>query len=319
MKKIASGTNKESGIPKAQLIGISPYFTELKEGFDEWLQRLGYAKATIQHHHKSIALFFQLVTQKGIIKLEDITGEMILEYQDFLEKQPIGIKTFQARLGSLRLFDQYLENYGHRPLITVRLKIIPDFRIPPNILTLQEIKQIYQATDNSKSGYKDRAMLAIYYGCGLRAQEGLNLQLRDIDFRSGLLQVSKTKTRTPRYVPMSPAVMGDLKDYLEAARPQLLKPDCGQGSVKSDHVLVHSRGRHKEATGFNDRLKKLIELAGIEKQVSLHGLRHSIATHLLENGMELEQIRQFLGHSSMQATQRYTHVFYEASAKENNV
>ncbi len=103
---------------------------------------------------------------------------------------------------------------------------------------------------------------------------------------------------------MSPAVMEDVKDYLNSARPLTLK-------VKSDTVLVHSKGRHKTAAGFNDRLKKLTELAGIEKNISLHSLRHSIATHLLENGMELEQISRFLGHQSLEVTQRYTHVMYE--------
>lgn len=294
---------------QGRAIQIGTYFTELQEGFAEWLQRLGYAKYTIKHHSKSMSLFFQLTESKGINKLEDITGEIILQFQDQLEKQPIGAKTFQARLGSLRLFDQYLESYGHQPIITVRLKTIPDFKTQPAVLTQSEIIQLYEATDNSKLGYKDRAILAIYYGCGLRATEGLLLQVKDLDFRSGLLQVRQSKTRTPRYVPMSPAVMEDLKDYLYGARLQILK-------VKSETVIVHSKGRHKEATGANDRLKKLTELAGIDKQaggrpITLHSLRHSIATHLLENGMELEQIRQFLGHSSLQATQRYTHIMYE--------
>lgn len=282
----------------------TPYFTQIQAGFIEWLERLGYAKNTIYHHERSIGQFMYFLTSKGIIKLEEITAETILEYQGHIENQPISAKTFQHRLGSLRLFDQYLEAYDHRPIITVRLKIISDFRTPPTILTQSEIKQIYEVTDHSKPGYKDRAMLAIYYGCGLRATEGLNLVLSDIDFRSGLLQVGKTKTRTPRYVPMSAAVIEDLKDYLYGARPQILR-------VKSDYVLVHRKGRYKEATGANDRLKKLAELAGIEKQITLHSLRHSIATHLLENGMKLEHIRQFLGHSSLQATQRYTHIMYE--------
>ncbi|MBS9463279.1 tyrosine-type recombinase/integrase [Flagellimonas sp. 389] len=280
------------------------HFTDLQNSFKLWLERLGYAKYTIKHHSKSMALFFQLTREKGINKLEDITGETILQFQAELEKQPIAAQTFQSRLGSLRLFDQYLESYGHQPIITVKLKVIPHFETPKTILTQQEIKQLYEVTDNSKLGYKDRAILAIYYGCGLRASEGLNLQVKDLDFRNGLLQVGKTKTRTPRYVPMSAAVMEDLKDYLYGARPQILK-------VKSDVVLVHSKGRYKEAAGFNDRLKKLTELAGIEKKISLHSLRHSIATHLLENGMPLEQIRQFLGHGSMEVTQRYTHILYE--------
>jgi len=289
---------------QGRAIQIGTYFTELQESFTEWLQRLGYAKYTIKHHSRSMALFFQLVSSKGIKKLEDITGETILGFQSYLEKQPIAAPTFQARLGSLRLFDQYLEAYGHATIITVKLKVIPHFETPKTILTQAEIKAIYEVTDNSKLGYKDRAMLAVYYGCGLRASEGLLLQMKDMDFRSGLLQVGKTKTRTPRYVPMNAAVIEDLKDYLHGARPQILK-------VKSDTVLVHGKGQYKEATGFNNRLKKLAELAGIEKDITLHGLRHSIATHLLENGMRLEQIRQFLGHSSMQTTQRYTHIMYE--------
>jgi len=258
-----------------------------------------------------MSLFFQLTREKGINKLEDITGETILQFQAALEKQPIAAQTFQARLGSLRLFDQYLESYGHQPIITVKLKVIPHFETPKTILTQSEIKQLYEVTDNSKLGYKDRAILAIYYGCGLRASEGLNLQVKDLDFRNGLLQVGKTKTRTPRYVPMSAAVMEDLKDYLYGARPQILKPDYREGSVKRDTVLVHGKGGHADPKMFAKRIKKLAEHAGIAKKISLHGLRHSIATHLLENGMQLEQIRQFLGHSSMQTTQRYTHILYD--------
>lgn len=296
---------------QGRAIQIGTYFTELKEGFQEWLQRLGYAETTLNHHHKSITLFFQLVQSKGISKLEDITGEEILEYQDYLEQQPIATQTLQARLGSLRLFDQYLEAYGHATIITVKLKIIPSFDTPKTILTQQEIKQLYEATDNSNQGYKDRAMLAIYYGCGLRAKEGLLLQKKDLDFRSGLVQIGKTKTKTPRYVPMNTTVIEDLKDYLNSARQEILK-------VESDTILIHTNGEYKEAAGFNARLKQLTELAGIEKHITLHGLRHSIATHLLENGMELEQIRRFLGHSSMQTTQRYTHIMYETRATGAN-
>lgn len=138
------------------------FFTDLQNGFTEWLERLGYAKATIKHHKKSMALFFQLTNSKGITKLEDITGETILEFQDYLERQPISAKTFQHRLGSLRLFDQYLGNYGYNPLITVRLKVIPNVMTAPMILTQAEIKAMYGATDNSKLGYRDRAILAVY-------------------------------------------------------------------------------------------------------------------------------------------------------------
>jgi len=286
-------------------------FIELQEGFAEWLKRLGYVTTTIDHHQRSLRGFIGFITSRGVVKLEDIDGRLIYAYQEHLEQRPIGSRTLQHRLGTLRLFDQYLECYGYTPIVTVKLKVIPDMRATRVVLTQREVKSIYEATDSSLLGYRDRAMLAIYYGCGLRASEGLSLQLKDIDFTRGLLQVRKSKTYQPRYVPMSIQVQEDLKDWL-AVRAQLLK-------VESDRVIVHHYGSYANATSLGHRLKKLAEQVGIDKCPTLHMLRHSIATHLLENGMELEQIRQFLGHSSLEVTQRYTHVSAEALAKEGGV
>lgn len=283
-------------------------FNNLQTNFKLWLERLGYANSTIKHHIHSLNLFFSFLSDQNVFYLHQIKGIHILDYQNHTEKQAISAKTFQQRMGTLRVFDRFLEAFGYAPIITVKLKSIPDIRTTRVILSQKEIKSIYNQTDQSLQGFKDRAMLAIYYGCGLRASEGLFLQLKDIDFKSNLLQVRKSKTYKPRYVPMSQVVQEDLREYLEYARPLILKKS-------SDFVLIHSKGGYKEATGFNERLKRLQEKAGITKNVTLHGLRHSIATHLLENGMQLEQIRQFLGHHSLEVTQRYTHVSAEALAK----
>lgn len=102
---------------------------------------------------------------------------------------------------------------------------------------------------------------------------------------------------------MSAGVSQDLQEWLEYGRKLI--------NAESDYVLVHSRGRYKEGKGLNERLEKLTEQAGISKHITLHSLRHSIATHLLESGMELEQIRQFLGHHSLEVIQLYTHLMHE--------
>lgn len=288
--------------------GRGVQFDDLKTNFKLWLERLGYASSTIKHHIYALNLFLNFLSDQNIFYLHQIKGKHILAWQHHTEKQAISAKTFQQRLGTLRVFDRFLEAFGYAPILTVKLKSIPDIRSQRIILSQSEVKSIYNQTDQSLQGFKDRAMLAIYYGCGLRASEGLFLQLKDIDFKSNLLQVRKSKTYKPRYVPMSQAVLEDISDYLEYARPLILKK-------KSDFVLVHSSGGYKTSAGFNKRLKELQEKAGITKQVTLHGLRHSIATHLLENGMHLEQIRQFLGHYSLEVTQRYTHLSAEALAK----
>jgi len=282
----------------------TPLYNELQTGFTEWLNRLGYAKSTTKGNSRRIQQFLEYLQNEGITKLEDVSPETINQYQKQVDQRPIKSTTIAGYMSSLRLFDQYLESYGYSPIITTKLRITPHVETQKTILNQSEIKAIYEATDQSVIGYRDRAMLAIYYGCGLRASEGLHLQVSDIDFKSKLLQVQKSKTYKPRYVPMSERVQNDLHEWLEYGRTLILKKE-------SNHVLVHSKGNYKEATGFNDRLKKLTESAGITKDITLHSLRHSIATHLLENGMALEQIRQFLGHHSLEVTQRYTHLIYE--------
>ena len=289
----------------------TPFFEEHQNTFIQWLERLGYAVNTIKSHKRRLNRFFFYLKNNHITTLEAIDPKAMSSYDHYLDKLPIGSKSIAQHISTLRLFDQYLEKYGHEPIIKTRLRITPHLETKKTILTKAEIKTLYQATDNSALGYRDRAMLAVYYGCGLRAKEGLFLQMSDLDFKNGLLQVGKSKTYKPRYVPMSEKVKNDLREWLDYGRKLILKPACRQGRTESGAVLVHGKGEYKTATMFNERLKKLLDKAGIAKPVTLHGLRHSIATHLLENGMELEQIRQFLGHHSLEVTQRYTHIMYE--------
>ncbi|NJO00936.1 MAG: phage integrase family protein [Bacteroidia bacterium] len=165
------------------------------------------------------------------------------------------------------------------------------------------MQALYAACAPTAAGQRDRAMLALYYGCGLRASEGLRLEVKDLDLDKGLLLVTKTKTYRPRYVPLSEAVRADLEAWLTYGRPRLLKGE-------SEAVLIHTRGAYREASDFNRRLQKLLHQGGISRRVTLHGLRHSVATHLLENGMALSYIAAFLGHQSLEVTQHYTHLSY---------
>jgi site-specific recombinase XerD len=280
------------------------YYQQINHDFSQWLYRLGYAKSTIEGHHRRLNHFFLHLKNQHIEQLAVVNPLIITSYENHLDKLPIGSKTMSHYMSTLRIFNQYLESYGQEPILKNKLRVIPHQEAGKVILTQAEVKLLYRATDNSAPGYRDRAMLALYYGCGLRAREGLQLAIKDLDFNHGLVQIGKTKTYRPRYVPMSEQVKNHLQEWLEHGREMILKTD-------SEIVLVHGRGQYQEATGFNARLKKLQEQAGIDKQVTLHGLRHSIATHLLENGMPLEQIKQFLGHHSLEVTQRYTHILHE--------
>ena len=147
-------------------------------------------------------------------------------------------------------------------------------------------------------------MISIYYGCGLRRNEGLNLDVSDILFDKNLVYVRKGKNYKERYVPMTEGVKEELQNYVEYARPTLMK-----APVQALFLTV--KGNRIGSNAMAERLQMLKEKAEINKEAGLHALRHSIATHLLQSGMELDKIKRFLGHSSLESTQIYTHLKYE--------
>ena len=206
-------------------------------------------------------------------------------------------------LTKLSKYLKHTENQ-HVPFKLQRLKHEPK---TPNTLTTEEIKELYKqihTADNYLLGIRDRAMLSIYYGCGLRKKEGLLLETTDIDFTRKLVYVRHPKNKHERYVPMSKQVQEDLENYLYQARPNLLKEN-------TDRLLLTITGNLIEGQSITHRLQVLQNKSTLkDKKITLHLLRHSIATHLLQAGMKLENIALFLGHKSLDSTQLYTHIIH---------
>jgi integrase/recombinase XerD len=180
-------------------------------------------------------------------------------------------------------------------------------------LTEEEIKQLYKATEIESNHPKqesfnsrDRAMLTVFYGCGLRRNEGVHLSVDDINFDRRILHVRKGKNYKERLVPFSKNSSQHLQEWVYDHRPGLVK------SQKEGSLFIGRMGTPMLGGSLYTRLKLLqlntenIELQ--QKNIGLHALRHSIATHLLANGMELQKIQRFLGHSSLESTQIYTHL-----------
>lgn len=146
-------------------------------------------------------------------------------------------------------------------------------------------------------------------GCGLRAGEMERCNVEDIRLRDRLLIVPRGKGLKRRVVPMSAGVAEDLRGYYYGERESLVK---GRHQSVQKAFMLHDRGGRMRKYTYNKRLKRLIERSGSElirnKQITIHSLRHSIATHLIERGIPVEQVRQFLGHSQLETTQIYTHI-----------
>jgi integrase/recombinase XerD len=149
-------------------------------------------------------------------------------------------------------------------------------------------------------------MLSIYYGCGLRRSEGVNLDAKDILLKEKLVFVRAGKGYKERYVPMNEAVKEDLDNYLYERSGSL--EGCGS---KEESFFISYLAKRMSGNALITRVQNLANKAKIGKTIGLHTLRHSIATHLLQSGMTLEEVSQFLGHSSLESTQIYTHLAHE--------
>lgn len=285
----------------------TPEFTRLETAFGKWLRTLNFEPTTVSYNPVRVREFFNWLEKQGITTVTQITKPVVLNYFDYLKSRKnqtrsgkLSKNTLRTHQQSLRRFTRYLRETGQDSFeVDIQLQGSP--RNIKTIFTTGEIKALQTACDSDILGLRDRAMLAVYYGCGLRRNEGLNLDVNDLLLNKDLVYVRKGKNYKERYVPMTEAVKEELQNYVDFARPTLL-----QSPAKA--LFLSVRGNRLGSNGMADRFQLLKEKAEIHKEAGLHALRHSIATHLLQSGMELEQIKRFLGHSSLESTQIYTHV-----------
>lgn len=292
---------------KSKLSG-SEYILLLK-GFREWLELLGYSPLSIPGTTANLSAFLQYQEQNNKTTLEQLES---IDANNFIThlQNSIGIRTkknftvghINKHIQSLKLFSRYIRDTG-RSGIGFSLQLLEATRTRPVWLTLAEIEQMYEAIENNVLGIRDKAMLAVYYGCGLRLNEGANIELKDIDTSKKVLHVRKGKFYKERMVPIAEKNFEEIKLYIDYGRPQLMQ------EIKTEALFIDAhKGRKMHRQSIYLRIKKLFKQANITKKAGTHTLRHSIATHLLQSGMKLERIKEFLGHTHLDSTQIYTHI-----------
>jgi integrase/recombinase XerD len=288
----------------------TPEFISLEQGFGQWLMLLNFEPRTAKYAPRKAREFFHWLEQNRITGLSMVTRPVIENYFTYLgtrqnkrKKGRLSRNYLRTHITALRKLSRYLRE-TERESFEVDIRLPVRTRSIRTIFTKAEIKALYNACEGDVLGIRDRAMLAVYYGCGLRRNEGANLDVNDILPGKNLLFVRKGKNYRERYVPMAEAVKEDIQNYIDIARGVLLKR-------QTSALFLSSRGNRITAGMLAERLQQLKCKAGISKEAGLHTLRHSIATHLLQSGMKLVQIKRFLGHSSLESTQIYTHLSAE--------
>ena len=285
----------------------------LTESFEKWLRTLDYAPSTVYASVRYVNDFFFYLKSSEISNLEAVQSEAISGYYKHLQSRinkrfngSLSNNYITSNINAIKRFSRYLQE-TEKPFFEVGIKTKQDKETNKTILTQAEIKALYKACSNDVLGIRDRAILSVYYGCGLRRSEGANLDLRDVLLKEKLLFVRAGKGYKERYVPMTEAVKDDLENYIYQSRERLqsFKPK------KNEALFLSMQVKRMCGNALIERVHKLRETAKIQKETGLHTLRHSIATHLLQSGMTLEEVSQFLGHSSLESTQIYTHLSNE--------
>jgi integrase/recombinase XerD len=311
-----------------QLTLHSEAYRYIIASFREWLQVLGYDEQTVYQLPNYIQEFLFYAEGRGYAGLFQLNNDLMKEHyyklKDRSNKRRSGglsAAYLNKHLQALHKFSDYLNQNGRLLLPKLDIQTEEDNSEVTDILTQSEIKQLYEVTSlpyeqkkNDKGvvyyeamQMRDRAMLSIFYGCGLRRNEVVHLDIKDIHFEKRVLHVRKGKGYKERMVPVTKQSLQHLQNYLYDARPYF----CND---KNEAFLVTYSGKRLGGQQMLLRLKQLIQFTGnaelMQKDIHLHTLRHSIATHLLQNGMRLERIKDFLGHGSLDSTQIYTHFLH---------
>ena len=325
----------------------SSNYKYLEQGFKEWLDLIGYAETTVSSLPVHVRELLNYLEQKNILHITQVKPRHVSDFIRYLKHRGnlkygggLGASTINKTIQSINTFAQYVNQTG-KHILDITVKNIENDVNEKIILTKEEIKQLYESTflhhrENTVAmGQRDRAIIAIFYGCGLRKDEGTRLNITDIDTVKKLVFVSKAKGNKQRYVPIAQKHMDDIKAYLEEGRnwflqdhaqkyyytkPRLKSPlslGRGVGGEVDGACAFFLNQKGKRMQSFYSRFAYMKEKAGIEKDFSTHNLRHSIATHLLQSGMPIEEIAKFLGHATLESTQIYTHIVNKIKQQED--
>ena len=266
---------------------LPPEIIAKVEAYKRWLRSKRYSDNTIKTYTEALLSFLKFYSHKPVAEITN--NDVIAFNNDFILKHKLSASYQNQIVNAIKLFFKQIEGSAlnvdlvHRPKRYDKL---------PNVLSKEEVKQILDALAN----IKHKTMLALIYSCGLRRSELLNLKPTDIDSKRNLIVVREAKGKKDRIVPLSDKILLLLRSYYKTYKP---KTWLFEGQQENEPYDERS---------LSNVLKHALAKTNIKKPVTLHWLRHSYATHLLEAGTDLRYIQEILGHKSSKTTEVYTHV-----------
>lgn len=265
----------------------------------------GLSKNTIVSYKRDLNSYITyLKNVEKLAGLNEVQRPQIVHFLKFLKDTGKSSKTLARHIASIRAFHHFLlreKAVDHDP--TVHIESPQHERSLPKVLSMEEVETLLDSPKlTDQFGYRDKAMLEMMYATGIRVSELIGLKLSDVHLTMGFIRCMG-KGSKERIIPIGKTASDAIQEYLEKGRPKLVSKKHRDESLFLNH---HGKGLSRQ--GFWKILKRLASDAGIEKELTPHTMRHSFATHLLENGADLRAVQEMLGHADISTTQIYTHV-----------
>ncbi|MBO8159167.1 site-specific tyrosine recombinase XerD [Thermosyntropha sp.] len=276
-----------------------------KAAFIEYLiYEKGLSSNSVESYRRDLDKFFSFLKQKDKFKEpNDIGKDDILDFLGWQLEKGAAHSTVARSLSCIKSFYKFLQMEGYvEKNPTVNLETPRVKRKLPDVLSVAEVEKLMQQPDVlTPIGIRDRAMLELMYGTGIRVSELLSLNIDDINMTAGFLRCFG-KGRKERIIPVNQTSLDWIGRYLSKSRNFLVKNHFERT------LFVNAKGKKMSRQGFFKILANYAKKANINKEVTPHTLRHSFATHLLENGADLRVVQEILGHADISTTQIYTHL-----------
>jgi len=284
-------------------------------GFENLLDRFlqaavferGLSERTLAAYSADLGRYLEFVAEQGVASLDDVRREHILEHLIGLREAGLSARSVNRHLSAVRQFHAFL-----REEQLAKSDPAGDFDSPrlmrqlPRDLPPSQVELLIAAPDAATPfGARDAAMLELFYSCGLRISELINLRMRDVALDESAVRVRGKGSKT-RLIPLGEEAIKRVRAWLNARQ---------EAPVRDDTVFLTRRGRRLSRTTAWEVVKKYARLANLPGNVKPHMLRHSFATHLLDNGADLRAVQEMLGHADISTTQIYTHVSVDRLTK----
>lgn len=245
--------------------------------------------------------YLEFTEKNGTKNCLNLKEKDLLNYLEYLDQEKYSIYSVVRKISALRSFHAYLTKKYNLNNPTIDLESPRFYQKLPNVLSIEEVDNLLDISLNTPFDYRNKAMLELMYATGLRVSELVNLKINDIDLEEGIVRCFG-KGNKERIVPMGDVCQKYLNIYLLYYRDKLKK------KIIIDNLFLNNHGKAITRQGFFKILKTIAKDKGINKNITPHVLRHSFATHLLQNGADLRSIQIMLGHSNLSTTQIYTNI-----------